>query len=540
VPDTVVSLHISGLDEPYEVEGALFDGHLTVQRTNAYVRRVQGHGSLAGAGGASATVTFDLRSLPAGYDERPTGEIRITDSAVGVDLTVSVELSEERGWPIEGVTYVEDQSRPCIERRLVGVVPGPTDTAATGTHRAVDASGRSVLVTWTVDDGGALPDTASLRELRRLGGPGLGADGNVMVWALAAFDGALFAATCNWRLESYRDWEKWAFSRGPIDTSEGAEIWRLQADDDDAPPTWERVVGAGLGDPFNHGIRNLATAGGRLFAVTANHTNGFEIWHTADGRHWAPAMTGGFGNRESTSGRGLCLFDGHLYVGTENKDTGAEIWRAPEHAAAEADAWERVLGDDPTRSWYADLTVFDGHLYAGSLMTHTSGQEAAAERNHPGCYLVRSADGVTWEDAVADSFGNPENLGILCMAVFDGHLYAGTTNGTGAEVFRSADGLAWELVHKAAGDPEREWHAWKLHAYGDRLYLGLGRLEHVWWSGFRLLSTDNGLDWSTDMEPTMTTHYGLRSMAEYRGRLYLGTASFPDCSQLIEARAKDR
>ena len=527
---TTVSLGIVGGDRRWSVAGPLAAGQITVHRTNSYVRRVHGAGTVRDDAGDEARLEVDLRALPAGFDERPVGTIRVSHPASGLDVTAEVELSEDRGWPIRDVTYPEDLERPCIERRLVGVTIAPGVNAAAGTHRCTDAAGRTVVLAWCIDDGGTLPDTPTLQRLRRIGGPGLGADGNVMVWALAPFGDSLYAATCSWRLESYRDWEKWAFSRGPIDTSEGAEIWRYDG-------AWERVVAAGMGDPYNHGIRNLAVAGNRLFAITANHTNGFEIWASTDGRDWAPAMTGGFSNTENTSGRGLAVFGDHLYVGTENKDTGAEIWRAPVTDAHDEAAWARVLGDDVSRSWFADLTPFGDHLYAGSLMTHTSGEEASAETNHPGCRLLRTSDGVTWDVVVEDSFGNPDNLGVLCIAEFAGHLYVGTTNGRGAEVVRSADGVTWELVHKAAGDPQREWHAWKLHVFGGRLYLGLGRLEHVWWSGFRLVSTADGTTWTDEIEPTHTTHYGVRSMATYQDRLYLGTASFPDCAAVIEAQA---
>ena len=101
---------------------------------------------------------------------------------------------------------------------------------------------------------------------------------------------------------------------------------------------------------------------------------------------------------------------------------------------------------------------------------------------------------------VSDSFGNGENLGVLSMAEFQGCLYVGTTNGQGAEVHCSQDGVNWKLSYKAAGDPQREWHAWKLHVFANRLYLGLGRLEHVWWSGFRLVSTADGHTWIDDLD----------------------------------------
>ena len=159
----------------------------------------------------------------------------------------------------------------------------------------------------------------------------------------------------------------------------------------------------------------------------------------------------------------------------------------PVEGAGSEEGWERVLGDDVSRSWYAELTTFGDHLYTGTLATHTGLAESDAEEDPMGCRVLRSRDGVEWEVVVDDSFGNPMNNGIISMAAFDGRLYIGTSNTEGGEVHRSADGLHWERCWKGAGDPERNWHAWKLYAYA--------------------------------------------------GRLYLGTASFPDCACVLEARS---
>jgi hypothetical protein len=526
---TRVSIELRGLD--YALDGPILRGAIAVQRTSHRVRRVEGTAVLKSAAGGEATIRFDLVSLPRGYDEGDFGTIHVADSAAGIDVTVDVELSEARGRPVEGVAYPDDVERPCVERQLVGVGPAPGVNAAGGTHRGTDGQGRPFVLEWLVDDGGTLPAMTTLRDVRLAAPPGFGSDANVIMWAMETFRDALYVATCSWRLDGLRDWEKWAFSRGPIDTSEGTEIWRL----DRPGGEWTRVVGSGLGDPYNHGIRNLMAVGDHLYAVTVNHTKGFEIWRTADGSDWRPVMTGGFGSPENTSGRGLALFEGSLYVGTENKDTGAEVWRAPIVHAGTEEGWKRVLGDDVSRSWYAELTPFQGQLYAGTLATHTSLAESDAEEQHAGCRVARTRNGVDWEDVVLDSFGNPTNNGIISMAVFDDRLYIGTSNTEGGEVHRSSDGVHWERCWKGAGDPERNWHAWKLYPYRGRLYLGIGRLERIWWSGLGLYSTTDGMDWTLETDYSLATHYGLRSMKEFGGRLFLGTASFPDCAFVIEA-----
>jgi hypothetical protein len=94
--------------------------------------------------------------------------------------------------------------------------------------------------------------------------------------------------------------------------------------------------------------------------------------------------------------------------------------------------------------------------------------------------------------------------------------------------------VKWERSLKLTGF--RDWHAWKMYVFNDRLYCGLGRLEYIWWSGLGLCSTADGREWVQETDNSLLAHYGLRTMAEYRGRLYLGTASFPDCAYVIEAQ----
>jgi hypothetical protein len=43
------------------------------------------------------------------------------------------------------------------------------------------------------------------------------------------------------------------------------------------------------------------------------------------------------------------------------------------------------------------------------------------------------------------------------------------------------------------------------------------------------------LSWRRSLGPGIVTYDGVRSMAEYRDRLYLGTASFADCAYVIQA-----
>ena len=86
------------------------------------------------------------------------------------------------------------------------------------------------------------------------------------MWAMETFRDSLYVATCSWRLDGLRDWEKWAFSRGPIDTSEGTEIWRLTTH-----PEVEIIQDR---------IKEIWSPDGAKIAFTANAPTRTTDWHS--------------------------------------------------------------------------------------------------------------------------------------------------------------------------------------------------------------------------------------------------------------------
>ncbi|MEW6554179.1 MAG: hypothetical protein AB1384_07840 [Actinomycetota bacterium] len=116
------------------------------------------------------------------------------------------------------------------------------------------------------------------------------------------------------------------------------------------------------------------------------------------------------------------------------------------------------------------LQVYDGALYAGTS-------------NMLGCDLYRY-DGLQWEMLVGEGlptyrspgFGNIENDTITAMAVFEGALYMGTLNmNTGCELWRyDGDGFQ-KLVgvgrNPGFGDVDN-YSIGAMAAFGDFLYIG--------------------------------------------------------------------
>ena len=177
--------------------------------------------------------------------------------------------------------------------------------------------------------------------------------------------------------------------------SNGAQIYKGDLKDDGITWEWTQVLRDGLHDPNNYGIRKFKVAGEYLYAVTANHITGFELWRTKDGEVWEVVMADGFGDNDNTSGRGLSTFEVEgegrwLYVGSENRRSGAKIFRRALQSDGdftEDSDWKEVVADglgNRFNLWFSDFAEYNGHLYTGTL-------------NPGGMQLWRTRDGTNFE-----------------------------------------------------------------------------------------------------------------------------------------------
>lgn len=115
---------------------------------------------------------------------------------------------------------------------------------------------------------------------------------------------------------------------------------------------------------------------------------------------------------------------------------------APRKAGAEA-VWTKIADkgiDNPAQALLLPSTqVFAGKLYISTPMA--GGGEGPLKPsqlwNYDGSALAKSG---------AVGFGDPNNIGIFAGAIFNGQLYAGTTNQKGAQLWRTPDGSTWERV----------------------------------------------------------------------------------------------
>ena len=84
---------------------------------------------------------------------------------------------------------------------------------------------------------------------------GFGDAGNLIVTALAAFKGHLYASTYHRR-------------------GAGAQIWRCQVCDGSG---WEKVVDNGFGNPDTRGMSALEVFNEHLYFVVGNYVTGMEV-----------------------------------------------------------------------------------------------------------------------------------------------------------------------------------------------------------------------------------------------------------------------
>jgi len=144
---------------------------------------------------------------------------------------------------------------------------------------------------------------------------------------------------------------------------------------------------------------------------------GCQIWRTQDGVHWSKVLDRGF--KESLS--------------------------------------ETEQNVHNTYAWSAE--VYQDHLYIGTFNTNS-----VFRFENAGCQLWKTSNGENWKKVECpggDGFGEKENYGIRCMAVYNDELYIATAtdgyqpngpNVQGFEIYKY-DGANWtELIGEGGID----------------------------------------------------------------------------------------
>jgi uncharacterized protein YjiK len=297
----------------------------------------------------------------------------------------------------------------------------------------------------------------------------------------------------------------------------GTEVYRFVSN------SWEQVVSGGFGDNTNLGVDWFAKFNGDLYAATWNGGSGGQIWRssTGDSGSWEQVMDNGFGDAVNVEVMTLAPFKGHLYAGTWSGDTdvhGGEVWRSD---TGDNGSWTQVVSDTvfggSDNVAIMSFEVFDGYLYAVTSNGNTGGE------------VWRTDNGITWTQVYTDGFGNADNARLVSLEVFDGQLYAGTHNQeTGGEIWRTSDGTTWERVIYGGFDGVDNRRIASLVVFDGNLYAFTGNFvtgPEVWRS-----PTGDSEDWDRIADigfggGDCNRLYWDNVASVAGGRLYIGTTS---------------
>ncbi len=244
-------------------------------------------------------------------------------------------------------------------------------------------------------------------------------DGDLKIPAsMLVFDGKLILGTGN----------SWANNHAKIFSFDGTN--------------WAQINTASFGDSQNRQCRSLCEYDGKLYAGTYNNQGGGQVWEYTGPTvtDWTAVATNGFGegkNHQDT--RSLCAYDGKLYAGTANTTDGCQIWETGNGVD-----WVR---NDPGTNLYFDATrvmiEYGTNLFVGT------GNALGAGGNDPGAQVWLYTGGTNWNQINENGFGFTNSAGghshmaVQFLHMKNGYLYAGASDSwnNGASVWRTWVGL---------------------------------------------------------------------------------------------------
>ena len=146
----------------------------------------------------------------------------------------------------------------------------------------------------------------------------------------------------------------------------------------------------------------------------------------------------------------ILLVAGGVGVSASVPDASSAPSHGVQELAKEVPGWQQVNSNGfgvQQAGEVSAVQVFNGYLYAGT------------SNATDGARIFRSQDGVTWTPVTQPGFGISHDTAppaILDLMVFNGRLYAGTGRGDGpGQIWRTLDGVNWApMVIHGFGDPD--------------------------------------------------------------------------------------
>jgi hypothetical protein len=191
----------------------------------------------------------------------------------------------------------------------------------------------------------------------------------------------------------------------------------------------------------------------------------------------------------------------YLYAGTAGEVI--DIWRT---ATGGPNSWQRVWSTD-TVSSVRGMAEHNGILYIALTDEFPDDEQLGA---------IWATDGESFWPVVEDGFGNPDNIGVACLASFADWLVAGTMNlATGYEVWKlegpdtNADPI--KIISNGGPSPTNELAGTAL-VFQGKLYIGgmLNPISNII-NGFRaadLIRIDANDEWEIVAGPGSISGYG--------------------------------
>lgn len=373
---------------------------------------------------------------------------------------------------------------------------------------------------------------------------------------------------------------------------------------------FKQIAGYGFGDPLNAYAHTMAWFKGQLYIGTTranlclvkarmplpmtcwpvkcpedvyNIDLRAQIWrYDPERRHWqrvhiSPMIIGRTGEwvPREIGFRGMIVFQDStepepaLYVATwaPSRAQGPVILRSTDGEEF-IPVSEPGLGD-PTVSVFRALASFKDRLFIAP--TGRSEGKANMPDNPVVLESLEPTKGV-WHLANTPGFGDPTNLTVFEMTMFNGFLYAGTLNPiTGYQIWKTrADGTPpyqWSQIisHGAYRGPLNE-SVVSMCVFGDALYVGSGiqngghdRTYNIGPAAAELIRIDPDDTWELVVGEARSTPQGFKRplsgfgpgfdsifngyfwrMAEFDGFLYLGTFNWSTLLTYLEPQQSEK
>jgi hypothetical protein len=203
------------------------------------------------------------------------------------------------------------------------------------------------------------------------------------------------------------------------------------------------------------------------------------------------------------------------------------------------DGWTQVIKGgftDPGNSHVATFAEYKGYLYLSTIASKSGGGEYSGS-DKMGGDILRSADGITWEQIGKPGMGNPQNTAFR-FVVFKDKLYAvsDNTNDHGLEIWVTSDGAAFTQIEEG-GFGDKDNATAEPFVLGDRLVLGVNNST----TGAQIWVSDDGVSFRQVIAGGMggKNNSAISSSVDQRdpvllfqGKLYVGAANLAEGGEI--------